>query len=361
MAEQDQDKSEQATPFKLQEAKRRGQVAKSLDFNSFMLIASMLALVYFSGRHFVNVGLNIGRGVFEHAGVAKFDADSLMAWLGQIADETGHLLAPFFLIALAVGVLASMVQTGPIFSMFPLKPDVQRLNPVQGFKRVFSLKMLFEGLKSLLKLGIFSAVAYAVVIGALPKIMSMTGMEPRAYPWFMLDQTVSLVFKLALAILAIALLDMLYTRWDFGKKMRMSQREVKEEVKRREGDPHVRARQRELQKEAGKRAKSLSRVPDADVLITNPTHLGIALRYERGAARAPRLLAKGAGEIALEMRRVAARHGIPVIERKDVARRLFAEVNIDEAIPEDLYESVARIYAEIYTARAPSVSVGVMR
>ncbi len=361
MSEQEQDKSEQATPFKLQEAKRRGQVAKSLDFNSFMLISGMLALVYFSGRHLVSAGLNIGRGVFEKAGVAKYDTDSLMSWLGQIADDTGHLLTPFFLIAIAVGVIASMVQTGPIFSVFPLKPDAQRLNPVQGFKRVFSMKMVFEGIKSLLKLALFSTVAYVVVLGALPKIMSMTGMDPRAYTWFMLDQTISLVFKLALAILAVALLDILYTRWDFGKKMRMSKREMKEEVKRREGDPHVRSKQRELQREAAKRAKSVSRVPDADVLITNPTHLAIALHYERGAGRAPRLLAKGAGDIALEMRHVAARHGIPVIERKQVARRLFAEVNIDAAIPEDMYEPVARIYAEVYAARTPSVGIGVTR
>jgi flagellar biosynthetic protein FlhB len=357
--EQEQDKSEKATPFKLQEAKRRGQVAKSMDFSSFMLIASMLTLMYFSGRHLVEAGFDIARRILGQAGSVRFEGDLLMSWLGQVAEATGHVLTPFFLTAVVVGVVASMVQTGPIFSVFPLKPDAQRLNPVRGFKRVFSRRMLFEGAKSVLKLGLFGVVAYVVVIGALPKILSMTDMDPRIYPWFMLGQTVQLVFKLALAILVVALLDVVYTRWDFGKKMRMSKREVKEEVKRREGDPHVRARQRELQREAAKRAKSLGRVPDADVLITNPTHLGIALRYERGAARAPRLLAKGAGDAALEMRRIAARHGIPVVERKGLARRLFAEARIDDPIPEDLYEPVARVYAEIYAGREPSIRVGV--
>ena len=180
-----------------------------------------------------------------------------------------------------VAVLSNMVQTGPIFTFFPLKPDPKRLNPVQGFKRVFSRRMLFEALKTFVKLGLITATAYFVIDDMFPHLLAMPQIDPKAYPAVLLDAITSLVFKLVLVLLIVALLDLMYTRWDFGKKMRMSRREVKDEHKRREGDPHVRAKIKELQREAAKRSKSLGRVPDADVLITNPTHFAVAQQNDR--------------------------------------------------------------------------------
>lgn len=359
MAEQDQDKTEQATPFKLREARRRGQVAKSLDLNSFFLLAGALALFTMWGRNAVYQGLRLERSLLEQASSLSMEPLALMAWFASMVDGLVHLLAPFFLAVVVIAVLSNLLQTGPIFSFFPLKPDLQRLNPVAGFKRVFSMRLLFEGFKSLLKLGLYGAVAYAVLSALLPAVLAMMHQDPRGYTWLLLDQTSGLLFKLILVMMIVALLDMAFVRWDHGKKMRMSRREMKEETRRREGDPHVRAKLRELQREAVKRSKSVQRVPEADVLITNPTHIAIALRYVRGRDRAPQVLAKGAGETALVMREMAALHGVPVIENRPLARDLLAKGQIDKPVPESLYEPVARVYTEIYAARASSHRVEV--
>jgi flagellar biosynthetic protein FlhB len=359
MAEQEQDRSEQATPFKLEEAKRRGQVFKSMDLNSFFLIGGALALLTLGGPRFLFDGLSVERAIFERAPVLEFDIPHLMAWLGEIGSATGSVLAPLLVLVVVVPILSNLFQTGPVFSFFPLKPDPKRLNPIQGFKRLFSLRLLFEAVKTFIKLGLFVSVAYFVIVGMLPVILGMPQMDPKGYPAMLLQSISSLTFKLLLALLVVALLDLLYTRWDYGKKMRMSRRELKEEIKRREGDPLVRAKIKELQREAAKRSKSVRRVPDADVLITNPTHFAVALQYQRAVMNAPRVIAKGAGETAENMKALARQHDIPVMERPSLARRLFKDVDIDEAVPEAVYEPIARIYAELYAARPATVRVGV--
>jgi len=351
MAEQEQDQSEQATPFKLEEAKRRGQVAKSLDINTLFLIAGSLVVLMLWGQRFVADALKLVVSVFDRAAVFDFRIPALVGWSTELAMALAQLLAPFLIMVLVLGVLCNIAQTGPIFSAFPLKPDPKRLNPVQGFKNLFSRRLLFQAIKSFIKLILFSAVAYAVVTRMLPDIIGLIAVDPHAYPAAMIDHVSTLVFKIGLALLVVALLDLLYTRWDYAKKMRMSRRELKEEVKRREGDPHVRAKIKELQREAAKRSKSLKRVPEADVLITNPTHYAVALKYDRGAMAAPQVTAKGAGETALKMKQLAARCGVPVMERKVLARELFRAVDIDQPVPAALYEPIARLYAELYAAR----------
>jgi flagellar biosynthetic protein FlhB len=355
--EQDQDRTEPATPYKREEARRKGQVAKSLDTNSVFMLAAALASAAIWGRRFISDGADGFRQLLGHAQEFPFEPAGLSAWMDSLFRNVAHSLAPFFLLVILVGVLSNLLQTGPIFSFQPLKPDMQRLNPVQGFKRIYSTKALFEAGKSLLKLGLFAAVAWSAIVSLLPGIMGMLGTEPQGYPLMLLGLAQSLAFKLTLAMLIVALLDLAYVRWDFAKKMRMSRREQKEEVKRREGDPHIRAKRRELQREAAKRSASMRRVPDADVLITNPTHLAIALRYERGRALAPKCLAKGAGETALRMRTMAQRHGVIIVEQRSLARALFDEVAIDALIPESLYEPVARVYAEVAVIRRNASTV----
>jgi flagellar biosynthetic protein FlhB len=330
-----------------------------MDFNSFFMIAGLLFVVTIWGERFVRQSLRLEQAVFEQAPVFSYDIPRMVGWFGELMVQGAFLLAPFFVMAVIVSIIANMLQTGPIFTFFPLKPDVKRINPVQGFKRVFSLRMLFEAFKSIIKLALLGAVAYIMIMSLLPKLFGMMHSDPHAHPWMLMDHASALIFKLAMVLLIIMLLDVAYVRWDYRKKMRMSRRELKEEVKRREGDPHVRAKQRELQREAAKRSRSLSRVPEADVLITNPTHLAIALRYEREATRAPRVIAKGAGTIAEQMKALAWRQSIPVVEQKSLAQRLFREVDIDEAIPESLYEPVALIYAEIMAGQTKETVVEV--
>jgi flagellar biosynthetic protein FlhB len=353
MAEQDQDRTEPATPHKREEARRRGQVAKSVDTNSVIMLGAVLAAGTIRGRGVIHDSAGDFHRLLGNARDFSFEPAGLRAWLGVFGADALQLLAPFLMVVVFAGILSNLLQTGPVFSFHPLKPDMQRLNPVQGFKRIYSVRALFEAAKSLLKLGLFTVVAWSAIAGLLPSILAMRGQQPGGYPVLVLEYVQSLAFRLILALLVVALLDLAYVRWEHAKKMLMSRREQREEMKRREGDPHIRAKRRELQREAAKRGASIHRVPDADVLITNPTHLAVALRYERGRALAPRCIAKGAGELARSMKETARNCGVPILERRSLARSLFEDVAIDGLIPESLYEPVARVYAEVAAARQP--------
>jgi len=349
MAEQDTDKTEQATPFKLEEARKHGQVAKSIEMNSFLVIVTFLAALTLWGGDIALHHAQVDRVVFEDAGKLNFDITSLSTWFGKIMMATLSMLAPFVITLMAIVILFSLIQTGPVFTFFPLKPDMKRLNPVEGFKRVFSKKLLFEAFKSLVKIGLFSTIVYLVIKGFVPRLLGMPDSDPRTYPVQLLNFVKELIFKLGMAMVIVALLDLIYTRWEFAQKMRMSPREVKEEYKRREGDPRIKSKLRELQREAAKRGQSLSRVPDADVLITNPTHLALGVVYVRGEMAAPVINAKGAGEMAQKMKAVARRNNVPIVEDKKLARALYRKTNLDQPIGTRFYPEVAKILAGVYS------------
>lgn len=351
MPEQEQNRTEAATPFKLREARRRGQVAKSLEVNSLVILATALGLLYAAGERVIQAQLAISRDLLARAHSVNLQPDLLLAFVGELY---GRLFSAFWLVVAAIvaaAVLANLLQTGPIFSFFPLKPDFSRMNPANGFKRVFSKRLLFETIKTLLKLALILTVVYFVMIAVLPLLMSLLDRDPASYPLFLLYVTRNVLFKLVLAVVFIALIDLAFTRWDFGQRMRMSRREVREELRRREGDPQVRARLRELQREAAKRSGSVKRLPEADVLITNPTHLAVALAYRRGEMDAPEVVAKGLGDQVAVMREIARKHNVPVVQDKALARALFREVNIDQPIPEALFPAVARTLAKVYRSR----------
>lgn len=353
MAERDQEqnRNEPATPFKLKEARERGSVAKSTELSSALVTLALIGMLYVGGRTLLERQLKLDAALLSQAGTLGFSEAAAWSWLSSALVATVTLLAPFFAAALLVGALAGFAQTGPVFSFQPLKPDFDRLNPASGLRRVISGRLLFEALKNLFKLALFGYAIYAIIDGLLPLMLGMAQADPRAYGRIGLAALVGLLFKLALVMLAIALLDFAWVRWDFARRMMMSRREMHEELKRREGDPKVRARIRELQREMRKRAKALRRVPEADVLITNPVRLAVALRYRREEGAAPRVLAKGAGELARRMRRLAQRHGVPVVENRKLARALFLRAELDAAIPEAVFAEAARALAWAYALR----------
>ena len=346
MAEQEQNRTEQATPFKLEEARKQGQVAKSLDFNTLIMIWGLLALAMIWGA---SAWRELGQ-MFHDLFVSSADltpSPDNSAWMGSLIRTFVSLMAPVLLVCAALSVLANLVQTGPIFSFKPLKPRGERLNPVAGFKRIYNKKMLFEGFKGVLKLLVLGGVALAFFFTLWPNLMAPLSPDSELIQEWFGQNAVALLFRLGLALVLIGLLDLMYTRHKFKNDMMMSRREIKEEVKRREGDPQIRAKLRELQRENLKQAASVKRVPEADVLITNPEHLAIALRYERGTMHAPVLIARGADAWAADMRTLARRHGVPIYERKPLARLLFRKGNIDHPIPAESYLDVARIYADL--------------
>lgn len=349
--EQDQDRTEQATPFKLKEARKRGQVSKSLEVNSLIMLFVALAVSYFVAESVIQSGLTLSQKLLADAHLVNLEGPAPVAFFAYIFESTTSIFWPFVLALVIAAIGANMFQTGPVFSFHPLKPDVSRINPVTGFKRLFSKKMLFESIKTVVKMAVYGFAVYLAIVALLPALMGLLDTPTEVYPALLVGMGQGLAAKLLLLILLIAMIDLVYTRWDYSQQMRMSHRDVKEETKRREGDPQVRSKRRQLQREAASRAGAVRKVPEADVLITNPTHIAIALKYDRDSMVVPQLIAKGAGDLAVKMKKVAYRSGVSVVENKPLARELFRKTGIDEGVPESLFPVVAKILAWVYMQR----------
>lgn len=352
MQEQEQNRTEKATPFKLDEAKRRGQVAKSLDLNTALITCGMFALFVASGDDYLHRVCELCAHIFASAATLAITGDSFPTIAADIVFEIVGVLWPIAAVGIVLAVLANMIQTGPILSMEPLKPKFERLNPVAGFKRIFNKRMLFEAFKSCLKLVFFGCILYGFFLALWFSLAATAGGTVSQQLGWMQEHGAALLIRLGVALLIIGLLDLAFTRWSFGRQMMMSRRELKEEVKRREGDPLIKAKLRELQRENLKQARSMSRLPQADVLITNPEHLAIALCYRRDEMAAPLVLAKGADNWAAEMRSVARHRGIPMFENRPLARMLFRRAQIDLPIPPETFLEVAKVYAELNRRRS---------
>jgi len=346
MQEPEQNRSEQATPYKRSEARKRGQVAKSLDFNSAIITCGFAGLIAATAGTEFNRLADAGIRLFGQAESMGGDADILSA-AAMFTRALMEILTPVLVAAVLLAIAANLVQAGPILSAEPLKPQLSRLNPITGFKRVYSRRALVDAIKTVLKLSCYLFVSYVFFSSIWAHFPDLLDQDPASSAaWFGVAAS-RLAFRLLLVMLLIGLLDILWTRWQFSHQLMMSRREIKEEVKRREGDPLVRQRIRELQRENLKQASSLARVRDADVLITNPEHLAIALAYDRTQMAAPQVVAKGADLWAAEMRRTARAHGVPILERRSLARRLYKNGIIGRSIPVDSYVDVARVYADL--------------
>ncbi|MBV8659130.1 MAG: EscU/YscU/HrcU family type III secretion system export apparatus switch protein [Burkholderiales bacterium] len=348
---EEQDKSEAATPHKLKEAQKRGQAAKSQEGVFAAVLAAFVLVLFSSGASIVRQELTLMQRLMHEANRNDWTLANTSAWLMSIVSSCLGILAPVFLAIVAGAILSNLAQVGPIFSFSPLSPNLDRINPISGLKRLFSLTLLYSALKNLLKLAALTWVLWVILSQSIPHLFLLNQVEAHAHGTLVMREVAPLLFKLLMVILVLALIDIGYARWDFGKKMRMSKREVKDEHKQREGDPRIRSRLRQLRVEFLKQSKALRRLPDADVLITNPTHLAIALSYRHGSMPAPRVLAKGAGNLAAKMRKVARRHHIPVVENPPLARAIYKQINAGAYLTEDLYPMTAKILLWVYSLR----------
>lgn len=358
MAEQggDQDKSEPATAFKLEEARKKGQVFRSTEINSIAIFAAaLLCMLAFADWSMHRITM-LMRQLMAQAGQHELTIDYVMKIGAYVGKQGLYLISPLLFVVALVGILANLLQAGFVFSFFPLKPDLSRINPVTGFKRVFALRSLYEGLKTGIKLTILGVVVHLILRYQEPRLFTLPLQPIETYPLSFKRLLVVTMFGLLLGFLALSVVDFTYSRWEFHRKLRMSRRELKDEVKRREGDPQVRSKRRELQRSMRKKVASLTKVSDADVLITNPTHYAVALQYRQGETSAPKLLAKGAGDLALQMRRLAFQHGVAVVTDAALARKLYRAVDIDQLIPEDTYAPVAIILRRVLARRDTGVS-----
>jgi flagellar biosynthetic protein FlhB len=350
MADQDLDRNEAATPYKLQKAREKGQVAKSQDVATVVVLAVALAWLFAQGWEGLKALFRLDRRVLEQAATV-----SPLALAQQALSAALHMLAPFMAFVVIGAILANLAQTGPVFTFQPLAPDATRLNPANGFKRIFSMRTVFDLFKSIAKLLVLGAICWLALRALLPQFHRMAGMAALGQAQALVRDVAALGVKLLLALGVIAAVDFAFTRRQFTSRMRMSRRELKEEVRHREGDPRIRARLRELRRAMHKRALSVRRTRDADVLITNPTHVAIALKYEHGKMAAPLLIGKGVGATAAAMRQVAARHHVPVVQSPVLARALYASLEVDRYVPAEHYAAVAKIMVWVLARRGEQV------
>ena len=355
MADQDLDRNEAATPHKLEKAREKGQVAKSQDVTTAVVLAVAVAWLWAQGWEGMRALFQ-----FDRLLLAQTGNTSLLALAVKVLGHAVAMLAPFFGFVMAAAILANIVQTGPVFTFQPLAPDATRLSPANGIKRVFAMRGLFELGKSLAKLAILGGIAWLGLRAMLPQFHQVAGATALGQAHLLVQDVGSLGVKLLIGLSVIAAADYVFVVRQFNGRMRMSRRELKEEVRNREGDPRIRGRLRELRRGMLKKAQSVRRTRDASVVITNPTHYAIALQYEHGKMTAPRLVGKGVGATAAAMRQVAGRHGIPVVPSPTLARALYASLEMDHYVPAEHYAAVARIMVWILARQGARASASPM-
>jgi flagellar biosynthetic protein FlhB len=342
-----EDKTEEPTPHRLREARKRGQVMKSLEFNAAINMLGMVFFFLVFWRYFRDGFMAmfthyLGNITVEFTNELFFEKLALFSLQQYLS-----LSAPFLLAALLLGLLSNVMQVGFLVSTEVVKPQLNRINPVEGFQRIFSRRALFELIKSLLKITVIAAVSYIFLRNRLACLIPLLGQEIGTSFSLMGNILKGLVLRIAGVFVFLALLDFIYQRFEFQKNLRMTLKEVKEEFKQLEGDPHVRSRLREKQR-ALARQRSLSGTAEATVVITNPTELAVALRYDEKKDQAPVVVALGAGLFARRVREIARENDIPIVQNPPLARLLYKQAELGAEIPVDLYQAVAEILAMVY-------------
>lgn len=347
MSEQETDKSEQATPHKLEEARKRGQVSKSTDVTAVVMLTGFVVVFAATLEQIGGALVRTTQRMIVSSGQLRFDEGTLLPWLGSALEPVLLALSPLLIALMVCAVFANLLQTGPVFSTHPIKPDFSRLSPATGLKRIFNLRTPFELFKMLVKLGLVSGVIYWGYTRLTTGLSAWAGVPAQAVPGMMRHLFTVTVFVLLGVFTVVALMDLLFSKREFMQKMRMSKRELKDEYKRREGDPGIRAKRRRLHAQLRERASAVRKVKDADVVVVNPVRFAVALRYRPGQMAAPVILAMGAGVLAAHIRDRARRHAVPVVPNPPLARLLYKSCRLGEAIPLACYREVAAIYRRL--------------
>ncbi len=346
-----QEKTEQATPRRIQEARRKGQVARSTDLTGALLLLALVVLLYAIKDQFFLDLQRYMSGYFSEVAHQQLTIKSLQFILNGSALFALKLLAPFFGVALLVAIASNLVQVGFLFAPEALKPKGTTLNPISGLKRMFSVRSLVELVKSILKFATIGGIAYYLIKANMHNLLLVFNRNPHGIYQAVVGFVLNVALWGAIAFLALAILDYIYQRYDYKKNLKMSKQEVKDEFKQAEGDQLIKSKQREMRRAMSMR-EIISEVPQATVVVTNPTHLAIALQYRREEMPAPVVLAKGAGWLAGQIIKIARENNVPVVEDKEVARFLYQAVEIGGEIPMEIYQAVAEILALVYRLEA---------
>ncbi len=359
MADTHQDsgeKTEQPTPKRREDSRRKGSVARSAEVNSAVILLFALLFLQVGGSAMATRLSDMARTLLSRAGSIQITSDNLQGYAASGMSLILWTLAPLSIGIMIIGVAASAAQVGFHFSGEVLRPKVTRMNPLSGLKRIMlSKQSVVELLKNLMKVAVIGAVAYKAVRGILDDSIMLVDGDPASILGFLSRSAISLGLNVGGAFLAIAALDYGFQRYEHEQQLRMTKQEVKEESKMQEGDPQIKGRIRGIQRQIAYK-RMMHDVPKADVVVTNPTHVAVALKYDAGKMHAPKVVAKGAELIAKRIREIAREHGVPIVEDRMLARTLYKSVEVGQEIPEKLFHAVAQLLAYIF--RVKSMNAG---
>lgn len=347
------EKTEQPTAKKLEDARKEGQVAKSKEIaNAFGILAIFLILKIYIG----NMGTSFIEGfsfVYNQIPdvVKMYDgnlpAASLQVVIRSMMIRLVLIIAPILLTGFAVAIVCDVAQVKWKPTAKPLKPKFNKLNPIKGFGRIFSSNSLVELVKSIAKLGVIGYVVYSYLKGRLGQIFLLYDITLNQAVGLIGEIVIDLGIRIAVVYMVIAFIDYAYQKWKFREDMKMTKQEVKDEYKNQEGDPQIKGKQKQRMREASMR-RMMQQLPEADVVITNPTHYAVAIKYDPDKYDAPYVLAKGENYLAQRIKDIAKENDIEIVENKPLARMLYANVEIGELIPPELYQAVAEVLAFVY-------------
>ncbi|WP_440895323.1 flagellar biosynthesis protein FlhB [Amphibacillus sp. Q70] len=341
------EKTEKATPKKREDTRKKGQVAKSQDVNTAILLFFMFITFIAIGPFWQERFTNLYTHVFTEYVTWNLTPDQIHLIFLDIIFYIAVTVAPVMGVAIVAGIASNLLQIGFLFTSEPLQMKLDKLNPISGAKRIFSVRAIVELIKSLLKISIVGAVTFSVLWGSKDDIMMQAQSDLDSSLSFFGSTTTRMGLSAAIALLVLGVLDYAYQRFDYEKNIRMSKNDIKDEYKNIEGDPLIKSKIKENQRQMAMR-RMMSEIPDADVVITNPTHYAVAIKYDESEADAPYVVAKGADYVALKIREIAQKSQVMIVENRPLARALYADIEIGQTIDESFYQAVAEVLAYVY-------------
>jgi flagellar biosynthesis protein FlhB len=342
-----QEKTEKATPKKRQESRRKGQVAKSSDINTAISLLVVFLFLWIGGKFFfqlITANFRSGLGTTILMDITEGSIHELFI---QLSIDAVKVVGPIMLIALIAGIFSNFIQVGALFSTEAIQMKLERINPLQGFKRIYSLRAIVELIKSMLKIIVIGAVAFAVLWIDKEKILSIARLDIVDSLTLVGTLIIKLGLFVSIALVFLAVLDFMYQKYDFEKNIRMSKQDIKDEYKKSEGDPLIKSKIKEKQRQMAMR-RMMQEIPKADVIITNPTHFAIALKYDEEKMDAPVIIAKGIDYLALKIKEIGKENKIVMVENRPLARALYASAEIGDVVPEQFFKAIAEVLAYVY-------------
>ncbi|HLS66500.1 MAG TPA: flagellar biosynthesis protein FlhB [Pseudogracilibacillus sp.] len=341
------EKTEKATPKKREDERKKGRVAKSQDVNTALILFFSFILLAVLGSYLKENMLNLYEITFTSYIHWEISNETIMKLIKEVLIMFAMIVAPIMAIAAIIAIAANLLQVGFLFTTEPLKFDLKKIDPIQGAKRIFSIRALVELLKSFFKIIFVGTITFSTIWIYKDEMMMLALKAPENAVSFFGRVTIIMGIAATIALLFLSILDYMYQKYDFEKNIRMSKQDIKDEHKNIEGDPLIKSRLREKQRQIAMQ-RMMEEVPKADVVITNPTHYAIAIKYDETIASAPIVVAKGKDDIAQKIKEIAKNYDVMTIEDKPLARALYEKVDLNEVIPEEFYQAIAEILAYVY-------------